>query len=68
MKPQKINNNTELTIEQIEALPLVGICRNVWRQRDVRLYRVAEGEVISIGVSFDRAQTIIAREKDAEDK
>jgi hypothetical protein len=60
------HNNTDLTLEQIKALPLLGVYRNNWRQRDVVLYRFAADRVISVGTSFDRGVRVIALESDAD--
>lgn len=62
----KVYNNTKLPLDAIVKLPVVGVCRNEWRQRDVTLRRAGPGLVISTGVSFDQSMVVVAVERDEE--
>lgn len=66
-KPEaELHNHTGMTIDAINALPLLGTYRNEWRNRSVSLYRLADGEVISVGTTFDGSMIVIAKETDAD--
>lgn len=58
-------NNTSLTVEEIERLPILGTYRNEWRQRNVTLRRLSEGQVISTGLRAN-GEVVIAQEPDAD--
>lgn len=62
-----IVNNTNFTIEQINAMPLIGTTINKWRQRIIKLYQhpAYETIVISVGTSFDNTKQVIAEESQA---
>jgi len=57
--------HVEMTIEQIEALPLIGKTINNWRQRNVvlREHPTDPTMLISDGITFDNSLRVIAAEK-----
>jgi hypothetical protein len=56
-------NNTDKSAIEIESLPLVGIIRNNWRQRTVKLYSSKqEGYLYMIGTAFDKTCVILTHE------
>ncbi len=58
-------NNTDKSPEEIEALPIVGIQMNNWRQRRITLHADPDADsgcVYSIGKSFDGRDIVIALE------
>ena len=62
----QVLNHTDLTRDQILALPRLGSYRNEWRQRLVTLYRRGPGQVVSIGETFDGVLQIICSETDED--
>jgi len=60
----QVHNNTTLTIEEVRALPYLGITSSKWRQRDIMLYQhpTLPDAVISVGVTFDKTMQVIAAE------
>jgi hypothetical protein len=64
----QIINNTALPLEEIKRLPLVGLCKNKWRMRDVEIYQhpTDPNSVYSVGVNFDKKKTIICLESRKE--
>lgn len=60
---KKENNSTKLTRAEIEALPVVGMIRNNWRQRFVTLYAADDPtRLYMVGVSFDGNLCVISLE------
>lgn len=60
----KINNTTDKTIEEIQAMPLVGKIRNNWRERNVDLYLSNEdGMLYMIGTTFNNSLQVISHEQ-----
>jgi hypothetical protein len=59
-----VRNNTSLTPEQVEALPVLGSTRSDALQRTVVLRRhlTDAGRVISVGTAFDGSHVVIADE------
>lgn len=62
-----VYNRTSLSEKQIAELPLLGCYKNEWRQRIVSLFRLAPGQVISIGETF-KGDKIICQETDQDHK
>lgn len=60
----KVINHTSYTEEQIFHMPMLGSYRNEWRQRDVALYRLRPGMLISVGTFWDQSTTVICEEAD----
>jgi len=55
-----MNNNTPYTIEQIEAMEIIGAFKNNWRQRNVRIYQHPDypDSVVTLGRPFDGSSEI----------
>lgn len=60
----KINNLTSKSAEEIESnMKLVGIIKNNWRQRLVKLYKNGEDDMLyMIGTAFDKSMQVISYE------
>lgn len=61
----KIHNHTNLTLDQIEAMELVGMIRNNWRGRMVCLYSSGDGDptmLYMVGKSFDLSMYVVSYE------
>ncbi len=59
----KTHNHTELSLEDIRALPIVGRIKNNWRQRDVTLYASSDPtKLFMVGVAFDSSMMVISLE------
>jgi len=58
----KTVNITGLSLEEIENLPRVGVCKNLWRNRWVTLYRYDDARVVSVGCAFDNLTVVILLE------
>lgn len=60
----KIHNNTQLSIEEIGRLPVLGKTVSKWRQRNITLrqHPTKEDYVISVGVTFDGTMMVISEE------
>jgi hypothetical protein len=64
MKDLKVYNNTNLSLEELDQLKLIGITFNNWRQRKIRLLEHPNNpeRLISDGTSFDHEMRVIADE------
>ena len=64
MKP-KVYNNTSLTLDEVNALPLIGKTVSNWRQRNIELRQhPSDGTLlVSVGTTFDEKMVVIAIEK-----
>jgi hypothetical protein len=60
----KIINNTKLDLAILADLPKLGTYRNEWRQRDVTLYRLCPGRLVSYGLFWDGTTCVICEESD----
>ena len=60
----EIYNHTNLSIHEIELLPIIGIVKNLWRQRDITIYKHPTDEkmVISDGITFDKRMRVICED------
>ncbi len=67
-QPTIYNNTVDsrefyLTLEEIERRPLIGIVKNNWRQRTVKLYAgAAAGMAYMVGRTFDGSEIIVSHE------
>ena len=60
----KIYNNTDKTIEEIEARSILGVIKNNWRQRMVRLFPGDDAtKLYMIGTSFDGTVIVVSHEE-----
>ncbi len=60
----KIYNNTDLTESQITSRQVVGVIKNIWRNRLVTLYESDDPKKLyMIGVSFDEKLKVISHEE-----
>lgn len=59
-----IHNRTAFSLDQIRGFPHLGRTVSEWRQRSIDLYQhPGEPEqVVSVGVTFDGAMTVVAVE------
>lgn len=59
----KVFNHTDKSIAEIEALEIVGIIKNNWRNRNVALYASDDPtKLYMIGKQFDGKMTVISLE------
>lgn len=66
-KPEA-HNNTAFSLEQLEALPILGTTINNWRQRHITLrqHPTDPSRLISVGVTFNGRMTVYADELRSE--
>ncbi|GAC1495725.1 MAG: hypothetical protein NVS1B6_00120 [Steroidobacteraceae bacterium] len=59
------NNTPSFSVEQIEALPLVGIHRCNWREREIKLYfdPTDDAFLLSVGRSYDGHDIVTSRDR-----
>ena len=57
-------NHTELSLDEVAQLAVLKTGRNLWRQRNIRLYQHPHDAslVISDGIAFDGSMRVIAVE------
>ena len=62
-RPPTVYNNTDRSLNEIEALPKVGHIRNNWREREVSLHASPQPDLLyMIGRSFDGCEVIVTLE------
>jgi hypothetical protein len=59
----KTINNTNRTLEEIEAYPVVKVVRNNWRQRTITLHQVSGTSLVySVGITYDGKSRIVCED------
>ena len=64
----KIHQNTDKTVEEIQALEMIGLFRNNWQRRQIQLYAdPASAEfVYAVGISYDDTMIITSHDRLSE--
>ncbi|GMV81473.1 MAG: hypothetical protein AMXMBFR7_26570 [Planctomycetota bacterium] len=60
------HNHSGLSESEIEALPVIGLHKSLWRQRDIEIRELTAESVVSSGVTFDGRMKVIAVEPRAD--